>query len=88
MFASLVIAAVTATCPSNLATGLSPAPASAQLITVEASRARTTHATVRTWRRFRRCWQHVGGPYPALVGRNGLRKNRHEGDENNQTGAH
>ncbi len=80
LLTSLVTAVVTATCPSNLANGVSPAPASSQLITVEATRARTTHATLRTWRRFGRCWRHAGGPYPARVGRNGLRRNRREGD--------
>jgi L,D-peptidoglycan transpeptidase YkuD (ErfK/YbiS/YcfS/YnhG family) len=80
LVASLLTAAVTATCPSNLANGLSTAPEASQLITVEASGARTTYATLRTWRRVGRCWRHVGGPYPARVGRNGLRRNRREGD--------
>ena len=80
LLASLLATAVTATCPANLANGLRPAPAGGQLITVEAPRARTTHATVRTWRRSGRCWRPVGGPYPARVGRNGLRRNRREGD--------
>ncbi len=79
LLASLVTAAL-AVCPSNLANGLRPVPPGSQLITVEAAEARTSHATLRTWRRFGRCWRPVGGPYPARVGRSGLRRNRREGD--------
>jgi L,D-peptidoglycan transpeptidase YkuD (ErfK/YbiS/YcfS/YnhG family) len=80
LLASLVTATIAVACPSNLANSLRPAPPGAQLITVEAADARTSHATLRTWRRFGRCWQPVRGPYPARVGRSGLRRNRREGD--------
>jgi L,D-peptidoglycan transpeptidase YkuD (ErfK/YbiS/YcfS/YnhG family) len=80
LLASLVAAAVTAACPANVANGLRPAPAGSQLITVEAAGLRTTHAAVRTWRRSGRCWRAAGGPFPARVGRNGLRRDRREGD--------
>jgi L,D-peptidoglycan transpeptidase YkuD (ErfK/YbiS/YcfS/YnhG family) len=77
---ALASLAVAAACPSNVANDLTPRPAGSQLITVEAASTRTTHATLRTWRRSAGCWVAVGGPYPARVGRNGIRKNRHEGD--------
>ncbi|MBD0330477.1 MAG: L,D-transpeptidase family protein, partial [Thermoleophilia bacterium] len=59
---------------------LRPRPPGRQLITVEAAHARTSHATLRTWRRVAGCWRPVAGPYPARVGRNGLRRHRREGD--------
>jgi L,D-peptidoglycan transpeptidase YkuD (ErfK/YbiS/YcfS/YnhG family) len=51
-----------------------------QLITVEASRAGTTYATLRTWERRDGCWRAAAGPYSARVGWAGLRRDRHEGD--------
>jgi L,D-peptidoglycan transpeptidase YkuD (ErfK/YbiS/YcfS/YnhG family) len=78
--ASLASIAVAAACPSNVANDLKPAPAGSQLITVEAASTKTTYAALRTWRSSGRCWLPVGGPYPARVGRNGIRKNRREGD--------
>jgi L,D-peptidoglycan transpeptidase YkuD (ErfK/YbiS/YcfS/YnhG family) len=76
-FASLAVAAA---CPSNVANDLRPQPPGSQLITVEAASTRTTYATLRTWRRSGACWVAVHRPYPARVGRNGIRKNRREGD--------
>jgi L,D-peptidoglycan transpeptidase YkuD (ErfK/YbiS/YcfS/YnhG family) len=78
--ASLLAAALGVACPPNLASGLRAQPAGSQLITVEAATARTSHATLRTWRRAGGCWRPVGGPYAARVGWNGLRRNRREGD--------
>jgi L,D-peptidoglycan transpeptidase YkuD (ErfK/YbiS/YcfS/YnhG family) len=80
LVASLASIAVAAACPSNLANDLKPPPAGSQLITVEAASTTTTYATLRTWRRSHGCWVEVGGPYPARVGRSGMRKNRREGD--------
>jgi L,D-peptidoglycan transpeptidase YkuD (ErfK/YbiS/YcfS/YnhG family) len=51
-----------------------------QLITVEASSTKTTHASLRLWRREGQCWTPVAGPWRARVGRNGLSANRREGD--------
>jgi L,D-peptidoglycan transpeptidase YkuD (ErfK/YbiS/YcfS/YnhG family) len=85
--ASLATIALAGACPSNLANDLPAQPAGSQLITVDAARARTTYATVRTWRRSGRCWVATGGPYPARVGRNGLRRNRREGDGTTPTGT-
>jgi L,D-peptidoglycan transpeptidase YkuD (ErfK/YbiS/YcfS/YnhG family) len=80
--APLAAAALAVGCPSNLANSLrTPVPAdSQQLITVEAATTQTTYAAARIWRRSGACWRAAGGPYPARLGRNGLRKNRHEDD--------
>jgi L,D-peptidoglycan transpeptidase YkuD (ErfK/YbiS/YcfS/YnhG family) len=78
--ASLASMALVAACPANVANDLRPQPAGSQLITVEAASTKTTYATLRTWRRSGGCWVAVGGPYAARVGRNGIRKNRREGD--------
>jgi L,D-peptidoglycan transpeptidase YkuD (ErfK/YbiS/YcfS/YnhG family) len=80
LVASLASIAIAAACPSNVANDLRPQPAGSQLITVEAVSTNTTHATLRTWRRSGGCWVAAGGPYPARVGHNGLRRNRREGD--------
>jgi L,D-peptidoglycan transpeptidase YkuD (ErfK/YbiS/YcfS/YnhG family) len=80
VLASLASLAVAAACPANVANAVKPQPAGSQLITVEAATARTSHATVRTWRRAGGCWRPVAAPYAARVGWNGLRWNRREGD--------
>ena len=80
LLAASLAAALAAACPANVANDLRPQPAGLQLITAEAATARTSYATLRTWRRSGRCWRPVGGPYPARLGRNGLRRNRREGD--------
>jgi len=80
VLAALASVAVAAACPSNVANDLRPQPAGSQLITVEAASTRTSYATLRTWRRSGGCWVAVHGPYSARVGRNGIRKNRREGD--------
>jgi L,D-peptidoglycan transpeptidase YkuD (ErfK/YbiS/YcfS/YnhG family) len=80
LLASVVAAALGITCPANITTSFLPPRDTSQLITVEAPSARTSYATLRTWQRAGRCWRAAGGPYPARVGRNGLRKDRREGD--------
>jgi L,D-peptidoglycan transpeptidase YkuD (ErfK/YbiS/YcfS/YnhG family) len=87
LLASLLAATLGVACPANLASGLRAQPAGSQLITVEAATARTSHATLRTWRRVGRCWRAAGGPYPARVGWNGLRTNRREGDGTTPIGS-
>jgi L,D-peptidoglycan transpeptidase YkuD (ErfK/YbiS/YcfS/YnhG family) len=79
LVASLVSIAVAA-CPGNVANSLKLQPQGSQLITVEAAGTKATHATLRTWRRSKGCWVASGGPFPARVGHNGIRKNRREGD--------
>jgi L,D-peptidoglycan transpeptidase YkuD (ErfK/YbiS/YcfS/YnhG family) len=90
VLATLAVAAVVAACPSNLASGLDDLPASAkQLITVEAKVARTTYASLRTWRRAHNgCWVAVGAPRTARLGKNGLSSNRREGDGTTPTGTY
>jgi L,D-peptidoglycan transpeptidase YkuD (ErfK/YbiS/YcfS/YnhG family) len=85
--AHLLASIVLATCPSNPANDLRPQPAGRQLITVHAATARTTYATLRTWRRSRGCWRPVAGPFQARVGYNGLSGNRREGDGTTPTGT-
>jgi L,D-peptidoglycan transpeptidase YkuD (ErfK/YbiS/YcfS/YnhG family) len=86
LFAPLLAAAALA-CAPNLANGLPAAAPGEQLLTVEAATARTTHATLRTWRRAGECWVAVGRGYPARVGRNGLSANRREGDGTTPAGT-
>jgi L,D-peptidoglycan transpeptidase YkuD (ErfK/YbiS/YcfS/YnhG family) len=88
MVAAHVLASLAvATCPANVANDLRPQPAGQQLITVQAASARTTYATLRTWRRSRGCWRPVAGPYVARVGFNGLSASRREGDGTTPTGT-
>jgi L,D-peptidoglycan transpeptidase YkuD (ErfK/YbiS/YcfS/YnhG family) len=87
MLLATFLAALTAACPSSLANDLRPQPAASQLITVEAATTRTTHASLRTWRRSGACWAAAGGPYPARLGWNGLSANRREGDGTTPAGT-
>jgi L,D-peptidoglycan transpeptidase YkuD (ErfK/YbiS/YcfS/YnhG family) len=80
VIAHLTAAALAVGCPSNIANDVRPQPTGSQLITVESASTRTTHALLRTWRRSGGCWVAAGGPHAARVGRNGIRKNRREGD--------
>jgi L,D-peptidoglycan transpeptidase YkuD (ErfK/YbiS/YcfS/YnhG family) len=80
-------AVLTAACPSNVANDLRVQPAAAQLITVEAATLRTTHASLRIWRRSGACWVAAGGPYPARLGRSGLSADRREGDGTTPVGT-
>ncbi len=89
MLGTLVLATALAACPSNLASGLDEVPTSArQLITVEAKVARTTYASLRTWRRANGCWVAVGRRRGARVGKNGLSPDRREGDGTTPTGVY
>jgi L,D-peptidoglycan transpeptidase YkuD (ErfK/YbiS/YcfS/YnhG family) len=85
---TLFLAATTAACPANLANGLEMPATARQLVTVEAKVARTTYATLRTWRREGGCWRAAAGPYTARLGRNGLSSNRREGDGTTPTGTY
>jgi L,D-peptidoglycan transpeptidase YkuD (ErfK/YbiS/YcfS/YnhG family) len=60
-----------------------------QLITVQASRYRTTYASLRLWRRgTEECWVPVSGPWTARLGATGLRDRRREGDGTTPTGVY
>lgn len=85
---ALLASTVAAACPSNLASGIETPMTARQLITVEAKVARTTYATLRTWKRSGGCWVAVAGPYPARLGKNGLSSNRREGDGTTPTGTY
>nr|MBA2474982.1 L,D-transpeptidase family protein [Actinomycetota bacterium] len=76
----LAAAALALGCPSNAASRLELPQGTSQAITVEAASTRTTYAALRIWRRSGRCWAAAGGPFPARVGWNGVRRDRHEGD--------
>ena len=85
---TLLTAAATAACPQNLANGLETPATARQLLTVEAKVARTTYATLHSWRREGGCWVAAAGPYTARLGRNGLSSNRREGDGTTPTGTY
>ena len=85
---ALFASTVAASCPGNLANGIEMPPTAKQLVTVEAKVARTTYATLRTWKRSGGCWVAVAGPYPARLGKNGLSSNRREGDGTTPTGTY
>jgi L,D-peptidoglycan transpeptidase YkuD (ErfK/YbiS/YcfS/YnhG family) len=89
VLATLAVATAIAACPSNLASGVDGVPAAArQLVTVEAKVARTTYASLRTWRRVGGCWVAVGKARTARLGKNGLSSNRREGDGTTPTGTY
>jgi L,D-peptidoglycan transpeptidase YkuD (ErfK/YbiS/YcfS/YnhG family) len=88
MVAATLLAALAAACPANLATELRVQPAGAQqLVTVHVPTARSTHASLRVWRREGACWRLAGGPYAARVGFNGVRADRREGDGTTPSGT-
>ncbi len=88
MLATLLAVTTLAACPPNLASGLDVPAATRQLITVEAKVARTTYASLRTWRRSGDCWLPAAGPYTARIGRSGLSANRREGDGTTPAGTY
>ena len=83
----VVLAVAAAWCPVNLAGKIETPATAKQLITVEAKTARTTHATLRTWRRSGGCWVPAAGPYAVRVGKNGVSANRREGDGTTPAGV-
>ena len=88
LLAAAPTAGVSAACPPNLANDVRAARGAGQLITVEASRYKTTAASVRLWRREGGCWRPVAGPWTARVGWNGLADRRREGDGTTPTGVY
>jgi L,D-peptidoglycan transpeptidase YkuD (ErfK/YbiS/YcfS/YnhG family) len=75
-------------CPANVANGLRTVGSARQLITVQATRYRTTSASLRLWRRQGNCWVSAAGPWTARVGWNGLSDGRREGDGTTPTGVY
>ncbi len=88
MLALTLLVAATTACQPNLANGLETPATATQLVTVEAKVARTTYATLHTWRRAGACWVKAAGPYAARLGKNGLSSNRREGDGTTPTGTY
>jgi L,D-peptidoglycan transpeptidase YkuD (ErfK/YbiS/YcfS/YnhG family) len=84
---ALLTSAVAAACPANVANGIDVPAGTKQLITVDAKRAKTTYAELRTWRLSRGCWVAAAGPYSARLGRNGLSTSRREGDGTTPAGT-
>jgi len=79
---------VAAPCARNLATHLRDRGPGSELITVTATRYRTTWATLSTWQRRGGCWTRALGPFRARIGRSGLNNDRHEGDGSTPTGLY
>lgn len=88
LLASGPTAGVAAKCAPSLANGLRTVGTADQLITVEASRYRTTYATLRRWSRTGECFTPVGGAWTARLGVNGLKDRRREGDGTTPTGVY
>jgi L,D-peptidoglycan transpeptidase YkuD (ErfK/YbiS/YcfS/YnhG family) len=74
-----------ATC-SAVAGGVTGASHAGQLITVIAPTARSQSATLEFFVRQGGCFRLAAGPYPALVGRNGLSAHHREGDNTTPIG--
>ena len=85
---TLLVAAATAACPQNLANGLETPATARQLLTVEAKVARTTYATLRTWRRAAPAGSRPPARTRRASGKNGLSSNRREGDGTTPTGTY
>ena len=81
-------AATTAACEGNLAAALASTGGARQLITVEASSAATTVASVELWQRAGACWEAVAGPWSGFVGYNGFSDHKREGDGTTPTGLY
>jgi L,D-peptidoglycan transpeptidase YkuD (ErfK/YbiS/YcfS/YnhG family) len=77
-----------ANCPTNLAESLAWTGSASQVITVEATSASSTVASLRLWRRSRSCWLAAAGPWQARLGLNGLSDHHREGDGTTPTGAY
>jgi L,D-peptidoglycan transpeptidase YkuD (ErfK/YbiS/YcfS/YnhG family) len=81
-------AGTTAACERNLASTLASTAGARQLITVEASSAATTVASVELWQRAGTCWEAAGGPWTGFVGYNGFSDHKREGDGTTPTGLY
>lgn len=75
-----------ATACSASADAIAGTSSSGELITVVAPTVRSPSATLEFFVRQGGCFRLVDGPYPALVGRNGLSAHHHEGDDTTPIG--
>jgi L,D-peptidoglycan transpeptidase YkuD (ErfK/YbiS/YcfS/YnhG family) len=71
---------------SSVADGVAGASHAGQLITVIAPSTRSQTATLEFFVRQGGCFRLAAGPYPALVGSNGLSAHHHEGDDTTPIG--
>jgi L,D-peptidoglycan transpeptidase YkuD (ErfK/YbiS/YcfS/YnhG family) len=78
----------TAACERNLASTLASTGGAHQLITVEASSAATTVASVELWQRAGACWEAVAGPWTGFIGYSGFSSHKREGDGTTPTGLY
>src|SRR4249920_1566621 len=74
-------------CPATLANQLASTPSATQLVTVVAAGYRSTHGSLRLWRKTGGCWRAVAGPWWAWLGQRGVSARKHEGDRTTPTGA-
>ncbi|HUK94949.1 MAG TPA: L,D-transpeptidase family protein [Gaiellaceae bacterium] len=76
-------------CPATLANQLASTGQATQLITVVTAGYRSTHGTLRLWRKAGNgCWRPVTGPWWAWVGGRGVSDHKREGDRTTPTGAY
>ena len=80
--------ATAASCPPNLAGGLTSTGSASQLITVEAPGYASSSGSLRLWQKAGGCWVAAGGPWRVRLGRNGLSDHHVEGDGTTPTGAY
>ncbi len=80
--------ATAASCPPNLAGGLTSTGSALQLITVEAPGYASSSGSLRLWQKAGGCWVAAGGPWRVRLGRNGLSDHHVEGDGTTPTGAY
>ena len=76
-----------AACPGTLANRLASTGGATQLVTVVASRTRSTQGTLRLWRKTGDCWLATAGPWPAWLGERGTSTHKREGDRTTPAGA-
>jgi len=84
--AGAVEQARTADACSAVADSILGASNARQLITVAAPTLRSRSATLELFVRRGGCFRLLDGPYPAIVGANGLSSNHHEGDDTTPIG--
>jgi L,D-peptidoglycan transpeptidase YkuD (ErfK/YbiS/YcfS/YnhG family) len=82
-----VLAAAHAACPANVANGLRSTGTAGQLVTVVAPSSRSTHGSLRLWRRAGGCWVAAAPAWGARLGRKGVSAHRREGDGTTPAGT-
>jgi L,D-peptidoglycan transpeptidase YkuD (ErfK/YbiS/YcfS/YnhG family) len=75
-------------CAADLGDRISRTGLARQLLTVEAAGLSSAVATFEMWQRDGSCWQAAGGPWTAVIGRNGFSDHHREGDGTTPTGIY